>query len=235
MAENAQLQAAAQAPPQYVFDPPENTLTARLPPRLTEQQRTDTGKTAGGVKQRGMLCARCHSTNTTFSGQRKLNIKIPSRKNANFHAQEWNCETAEAVQSEVPCVLCPVCMGENELQQRITHVCAQDNVERSIKPGKKCALCGWLANAKCLCPECNRVPHAKTFYALLNHDAPENASVAAQRIPNYVDGGIEATWYYMQKYQEYQKAETDARRTELIRRASGLIITSVLLVITVYY
>jgi len=218
-ANNAPQQAQAQ-PAQYVFEPTQAVIDARIPARLRETDRADSGKNAQARPQRGMLCPRCHSTNTTFTGLRKVTLKVPSRNHANFQAQEWNCDTAEALRAEVPCLLCPVCNADNQLLQRITHVCAEDNnEEKAIKPGKTCARCGWLSNARCLCPECNRTVHPKSFFALLNHEAPENATAEVQRLPQGINS-IENTWYYDKMHQQYQKDEINARRTNLVRMAT---------------
>jgi hypothetical protein len=167
----------------YIFEPPEATLGAVLPPRrllLPEDIPAPEGKLRfirprPGEKlgaQNGVLCPACHRTNTSYKGCYARSVKMSDlrrRPKPNTHEAKqdvFTCHSAEVANHKVEerCSMCVVCRGDAILMTFCEHECPNRNFELLfISPNTKCSGCDYFNKSLCHCQICHSAPHAKEF------------------------------------------------------------------------
>ena len=148
----------------YYVQPSDQEILACLPPELkvlpehSESAQGDLRYVYNLKGQRGAKCPSCGLTDTSFRVIENRGPKYKQPDGTAVRVDAFTCHAGVNAKLAVPCVKCPYCSKDPELQKKLKHFCPNlTNTARavSIKPGTACARCAFTPNVQCRCRYCN--------------------------------------------------------------------------------
>jgi hypothetical protein len=136
---------------------------------------------------------------------------------------KYKCQAAYNALQAIPCLNCPVCRENAQLQAAICHECPNSLLANIyVRPGKTCELCAFCPGIVCKCDVCNVIGgtgHAQSF-ALIANSVPPVVPTGRTTWPDLPMNDAVDNVYATKKRCTYVKA-VEKRRQDAVEASSA--------------